>query len=314
MKGQKVVITGGAGFIGSNIAKALAKENQVIVIDDLSTGYIKNIQNLIDTKQIEFMKGSVTDRTLLQRTFSDVDVVFHLAAVVSVPKSIKDPITTHEVNVTGTLNVLLAAKDNAVDKVVFSSSCAVYGDPSEGQLPLKETTPLHPMSPYATSKFMGEYYCNIFSEIYALPTVCLRYFNVYGPHQDPYSEYAAVIPKFISSVSQEQSPIIYSDGKQTRDFIFIKDVVNANILAAESKVTGVFNIGSGTQISVNDLTRLIMKRNNKKLYPVYKKQQIGDIRHSLADISKAKEKLGYKPKFNVTKGLEETVKWIQNQA
>ncbi|MCG3221081.1 MAG: NAD-dependent epimerase/dehydratase family protein, partial [Candidatus Heimdallarchaeota archaeon] len=193
MSNKKILVTGGAGFIGSNLVKELVKKDSVTVIDDLSTGHIYNIQNLIDEQKITFVKGSVTDLDLLQESFKDVDFVFHLAAVSSVPKSIKDPVTTNAVNVNGMLNVLLAARDNNVKKVVYSSSCAVYGNPLK--CPIKENTKTNPLSPYAASKLMGEYYCQVFTDAYDLNTVSLRYFNVYGPQQDPKSEYAAVIPK-----------------------------------------------------------------------------------------------------------------------
>ena len=311
MKGKRVVVTGGAGFIGSNLARELAKNNTVIVIDDLSTGHLKNIKDLIDNKKIEFIKGSITDLELLQKTFKNVDYVFHQAAIPSVPRSIKDPIKTNYVNINGTLNVLIAAKDNNVKKVVYASSSSAYGDTPT--LPKKEDMKPCPLSPYAVSKLTGEYYCQVFTEVYDLPTACLRYFNVYGPNQDPTSEYAAVIPKFITNISNNKPPVIYGDGKQTRDFTFIKDTINANILAAKSKETGIFNIAGGKRVSIDDLAKLIMKKSGKDLKPVYEKPRPGDILHSLADISRAKEKLGYSPKFTLQSGLEETIKWFQKQ-
>lgn len=314
LNNKKIVITGGAGFIGSTLTHALAKvdlNNEVVVIDNLSTGRIENIQDLIDNKKIEFFKNSITDLVLLQKTFRGVDFVFHQAAVASVPKSVEDPITTHNVNVTGTLNVLLAARDNDVKKVVFSSSCAVYGNPPENQLPLKETTPPHPLSPYAASKLMGEYYCNVFSEVYDLSTVCLRYFNVYGPRQDPNGEYAAVIPKFINRVKGDKPLIIYGDGKQTRDFVFVDDVVNANILLAEKEETSskIFNVASGNDISINDLSESIIEMDNgfgKNIEILYEDFQPGDVRYSSADISKIKM-MGFKPECRLEDGLKKTI-------
>jgi len=311
LKGKCVVVTGGAGFIGSNLARALVKGNTVIVIDNLSTGYIKNIKDFVDTDEIKFIKGSVTDLDILQKTFKDVDYVFHLAALPSVSRSIQNPIESNYTNVNGTLNVLIAAKDNDVKKVIYSSSSSIYGDMPT--LSKKEDIKPCPLSPYAIGKLVGEYYCQVFTDVYGLSTVCFRYFNVYGPYQDPNSEYAAVIPKFITRASNGESPIIYGDGKQTRDFVFVKDTVNANVLAATSKETGVFNIACGKRITINDLARSIMKIIGKKLEPVYKEPRTGDIRHSLADISKAKQKLGYEPKFTLQKGLEETIKWFQKQ-
>ena len=310
MKKKRVVVTGGAGFIGSNLATALAKDdNNVIVIDDLSTGHFKNIQDLADINKIEFIKGSITDLDLLQKTFKDVDYVFHQAAVPSVPRSIKDPITTNYANINGTLNVLIAAKDNGVKKVVYASSSSTYGDTPK--LPKTEDMKQCPLSPYAVSKLTGEYYCEVFTGVYGLPTVCLRYFNVYGPRQDPLGDYAAVVPKFINRILNEKPPVIYGDGEQTRDFTFVKDVVNANILAVKNKATGVFNISSSKRITINELANLIMKIIGKNLTSVYTDPRPGDIMHSLADISKAKEKLGYIPKFDLTKGLKETVEWFK---
>ncbi len=313
MRHTNVVVTGGAGFIGSNLVRALSRLNNsyITIIDDLSTGNFWNIQDLVNTEKIKFIKGSITDLVLLKKTFNDVDYVFHQAAIPSVPRSIKNPINSNNVNINGTLNVLVAAKEKDVKKVVYASSSSVYGDAPT--LPKKEDMTLNPLSPYAISKLTGEYYCQVFTKIYGLPTVSLRYFNVYGPRQDASSDYAAVIPKFIYRVLNGEPPLIYGDGKQTRDFTFIEDVVHANILAVESKATGVFNIGGGKSITINDLAKLIMKICGKYFDPIYDDPQSGDPKHSLADISKAKEKLGYVPKFNLKRGLEETVKWFQKQ-
>ena len=311
MKSKQVVITGGAGFIGSNLVYALEKDNTIIVIDDLSTGNLNNIKSLIDKKSIKFIKGSITDIDFLQKTFKDIDYVFHQAAIPSVPRSIKDPIKSNYVNVNGTLNVLIAARDNNVKKVVYASSSSAYGDTPK--LPKKEDMKPQPLSPYAISKLTGEYYCQIFTEVYNLPTVSLRYFNVYGPNQDPLSEYAAVVPKFIKNTLNDKPPIIFGNGKQTRDFTFVRDAVNANILSAESKETGIFNIAGGKRISIYELSKLIMKIIGKEIEPVYDKTRPGDVLHSLADISKAKNKIGYQPKFSLEKGLEETIKWFQQK-
>jgi UDP-glucose 4-epimerase len=308
MEGKNVIITGGAGFIGSNLVKRLIEKNHVIVIDDLSTGHIKNIQNPITSEKIEFVKGSITDLELLQNTFKNIDYVFHEAAIPSVPRSIKDPFKNNLVNANGTLNILLAARDNQVKKVIYASSSSVYGDTPT--LPKKEEMNPCPLSPYAVSKLTGEYYCDVFTRIYHLPTISLRYFNVYGPSQDPNSEYAAVIPKFITNILNDKSPIIYGDGKQTRDFTFVHDVVNANILAAESLSTGIFNIAGGKRISINDLAKEIVKLSKKEIEFAYVEPREGDIKHSLADISKAKEGFGYTPKYEIYEGLKETIKWF----
>jgi len=305
---MKVVVTGGCGFIGSNIAEELIKKHYVVVIDDLSTGRIENIQSLQDKENFEFVRGNITDLGLLKQIFEDVDCIFHQAAIPSVQRSVENPLDTNEANIKGTLNVLIAARDCGVKKVVYASSSSVYGDTPE--LPKKENMKPNPQSPYAVSKLTGEYYCKVFSEIYGIKTVCLRYFNVYGPNQDPASEYAAVIPRFINRVLNNQPPIIFGDGNQTRDFTFVKDVVKANILAMEKNVEGVFNIAYGQQISINELANKIMEIVGVKLNPVYDKPRPGDIRNSLADISLAKQKLGYMPEYSLEKGLEVTIRWF----
>ena len=306
MKKKKVIVTGGAGFIGSNLAEELAlRGHQVIIIDNLSTGNLENIQPVLPVGQVDFIEGSITNLPLMQKAFSGADYVFHQAALPSVPRSIEDPETTDSVNITGTLNVLIAARDNAVKKLVFASSSSVYGDTPT--LPKTEDMPPNPLSPYAVTKITGEYYCQVFTRIYNLKTVCLRYFNVYGPRQDPKSAYAAVIPLFINAVLSGKSPVIFGDGEQTRDFTFVKDVVEANIQAAESEVTGVFNLGNSQRITISQLTKLIIditKNNNVK--PVYKDPRPGDIVHSLADTSKAKA-FGYNPRYSLEQGLKETI-------
>jgi UDP-glucose 4-epimerase len=309
MKNKRLVVTGGAGFIGSNIVRELVKNNTVIVIDDLSTGSLENIKDLIKTKKINFIKGNVTDYKLLNKTFSNVDYVFHQAAIASVPKSIEDPVASNNVNVNGTLNVLVASRDNNVKKVVFASSCSIYGD--SPILPKNEEMTTFPISPYSVNKLIGEYYCRIFTNIYRLKTASLRYFNVYGPGQNPKGDYAAVIPKFIGMILKNKSPEIYGDGEQTRDFVFVKDIVNANIIAAESKETGIFNIASGEQVSIKELVKLIIEITRKNIRIVHKKGRMGDIIHSSADISKAKKILNFNPKFTLKEGLKETIEWFR---
>ena len=312
IKGKRIVVTGGAGFIGSNLARALARDNEVVVLDDLSTGHLENIQDFVDDGTLQFVEGSVTDLDLLHRTCNGVDVVFHEAAIPSVPRSVKDPLKTSFTNVNGTLNALLAAKDNGVTKVVYASSSSVYGDTP--MLPKQEDMAPCPLSPYAVSKLAGEYYCQVFTEVYGLQTVSLRYFNVYGPRQDPRGDYAAVIPRFIQRVLDDKSPVVYGDGEQTRDFTFIDDVVNANIVAAEHESTGVFNIAGGTRVSINELAQAILKISGKQLELTYDAPRPGDVRHSLADISKAEQELGFKPQVDLIKGLEGTIEWFQKQS
>jgi len=308
MNGKNIVVTGGAGFIGSNLVRVLAKKNQVVVVDDLSTGHLENIKDLIDRHSIDFVKGSVANLKILQKAFLNVDYVFHLAAVTSIPRSIIDPYTTNKVNINGTLNVLISALNNNVKKVIFASSCAIYGNPSK--IPIKESTSPDPLSPYAISKLTGEYFCQFFNNVLNLPTVTLRYFNVYGPRQGFTGEYSTVIPKFISRILDNKPPIIYGDGKQTRDFFFVSDTVRANILAAKNEVSGVFNIASGKKLSIINLAKDIMGLMGKNLKPVYEKSRIGDIRHSFADISKAKIELNFEPKFSLNEGLKETLNWF----
>lgn len=312
MKEKKIVVTGGAGFIGSNLVRNLVNtKDHVVVIDDLSTGRLDNIQDLLDEKKIEFVEGSITDFDLLQDTLKGMEYVFHQAALPSVPRSIKDPLLTNSVNINGTLNVLVAAKASGVRKVVYASSSSVYGDTPT--LPKNESMSPNPLSPYAVSKLAGEYYCQVFSDVFHLPVVALRYFNVYGPRQDPLSEYAAVIPLFIRNILDDKSPVVYGDGEQTRDFTFIDDVVQANLRAVESNATGVFNAAGGKRISINELAQTVMKLCNKKLDIVYKTARPGDIMHSLADSSKAKNAFGYIPKYDIKKGLKETIEWYQKQ-
>jgi UDP-glucose 4-epimerase len=307
----KIVITGGAGFIGSHLAEELTRQgHHVIILDDLSTGKKENIEALLGKDNTEFIQGSITELPLLQKVFHGVHSVFHQAAVTSVPRSIKNPQLSHAVNATGTLNVLLAARENGVRKVIYASSSSVYGDTPT--LPKKEDMPPNPQSPYAVSKLTGEYYCRVFQQVYALPTVCLRYFNVYGPRQDPDSPYAAVIPAFLRKLFQGDSPIIYGDGEQSRDFTFVKDAVAANILASESKVTGIFNVGKGDRISINELARLAIRLIGNSVEPVHKEPRPGDVRHSLADISQIKA-FGYKPKFSLEEGLRETIRSFQHE-
>ena len=305
MKKKKVVITGGAGFIGSNLAYDLADDNTVIIVDDLSTGRIENLVNLIYKKNIMLIKGSILDRQLMEKTLSGVDYVFHQAAIQSVPRSIKDPLSTNEVNITGTLNVLVAAKKNNVKKVVFASSSSVYGDNRKS--PKTEDMNPNSQSPYALTKLVGENYCRIFNKVYGLSTICLRYFNVYGPLQNPNSEYTAVVPSFISRILKNEQPIIYGDGNQTRDFTFVQDAIRANILAAESQTNGVVNIGSGSNITINELAKTITRILGVNVQPLHEEPRAGDIRDSLADITLART-IGYEPQYKLEDGLHETIR------
>jgi UDP-glucose 4-epimerase len=303
---KKAVVTGGAGFIGSHIVEELIQQGYyVVILDDLSTGKLGNIEALLKDSDAKFVQGSVTKLSLLRRAFQGAQYVFHQAAIPSVPRSVAKPLASHEANVTGTLKVLITARECGVGKVIYASSSSVYGDTPT--LPKHEGMTPHPQSPYALTKCAGEHYCQIFEDIYGLPTASLRYFNVYGPRQDPESEYAAVIPKFAKRVRDSERPIIFGDGEQTRDFTFVKDVVQANLLAAESDATGVFNIGRGASTSLNELANLITSIMGKDLNTIYQESRPGDVKHSLADISRARELLGYHPKHSLRDGLELTI-------
>jgi UDP-glucose 4-epimerase len=306
---DKVVVTGGAGFIGSHLAEALAGEGyRVTIVDDLSGGRLVNIAGLAANPDVEFVRGSVTDMHLLKQALRGARYCFHLAAIPSVPRSIADPLPSLEVNIGGTLNVLLAARDNGVARVVFASSSSVYGDTPT--LPKREAMTPRPLSPYAVTKLTGEHYCRVFNDTYHLPTVCLRYFNVFGPRQDPDSPYAAVIPRFVKNITEGRPPVIYGDGEQTRDFTFVKDVVRANLLAAAADISGVINVSRGEAVTINRLAATILQEMGSDLRPEYRPARPGDIRDSLADISRAKG-IGYRPGESFEAGLRETLDWYR---
>ncbi len=306
---KKAIVTGGAGFIGSHLVdELLEKGYHVTCIDNLSTGSAENILHLNNQKSFEFVEGSITDIALLTKVFPGTDYVFHQAAIPSVPRSIANPVATNEANITGTLNVLTAAKDCQVRKVICASSSSVYGNTPT--LPKVETMVPSPLSPYAISKYTGEQYGKVFGLVYGFPVVSLRYFNVYGPRQSAKSEYAAVIPKFIARIQRNEPPIIFGDGTQTRDFTFVKDAVQANIKAAESDAVGVYNVGTGSRISLNELVEVLLELLGKpEIKPAYTDTRKGDVKDSLADISLAKT-FGYQPEYNIRKGLEEILKTV----
>jgi len=302
---KKVVVTGGAGFIGSHLAEQLAiNGDDVIILDNLSTGKMENIEHIIKLKNVSFVEGSILDLPLLEKVFRGTAHIFHHAASISVAESTEDPLKYNESNITGTLNVLLAAKNNKVKKVIFASSSAVYGDPTE--LPTKEDSSLNPLSPYAISKLVGEYYCTYFNNTCGLPTVCLRYFNVYGPRQDPLSEYASVIAAFIKRIHDGLPPIIHGDGEQSRDFVYIEDVVSANLILADSSSESTWNIGSGTSHTVNKIAEIMINILGSKQSPIYEKARIGDVKHTLPDITRARA-MGFVPEWNLHQGLATTI-------
>jgi nucleoside-diphosphate-sugar epimerase len=309
---DKYLVTGGAGFIGSHIAEELAAKGFFVrVLDNFLTGKEENIASFLDG--IELLRGDIRDLDLCREALEGIDYVLHQAALPSVPRSVEDPLLTTAINIEGTLNILLASKDASVKKVVFASSSSVYGD--DEHLPKKEGLKGNPLSPYAVTKLAGEKYCQVFSEIYGLPTVCLRYFNVFGPRQDPFSQYAAVIPNFIMRLLSGEPLIIHGDGEQSRDFTYVANVVEANLQAAQADdVSGqVLNLGNGVQTSVNALAETLMELMQKDIEPVHDEERPGDVRHSFADISKAESLLDYAPRVSLEDGLLKTIEWFSNQ-
>ena len=312
---ESVLVTGGAGFIGSNITEALlAKGYRVVILDDLSTGKMENILDLRQSDNLKFIKGSILESGLLRSIIKsdNVSLISHQAAVSSVSKSIADPVKTVETNIAGTANLLHIAAEYKCRRVVFASSSSIYGDAPE--LPKRETMTPCPKSPYAMSKCAKEMLGSVFSGLYGIQVVGLRYFNVYGKRQDPASDYAAVIPKFINKALGNEPIPIEGDGGQTRDFIYIDDVVNANLKALlENSVDGtVFNVANGEQTSIMDLARTIIEITGSKSEIVYKPARFGDVRDSVGDIEHAKKHLGYSKKVDIKKGLAETVAWYRD--
>lgn len=307
MSNKKVLVTGGAGFIGSNLVMELLKRGfSVKVLDNFSSGKRDNIKMF--EKDVELIEGDIRSYHIVREAVRETETIFHQAALPSVPRSVKDPITSNEVNVNGTLNVLDAAVSASVKRVVYASSSSVYGDNPE--LPKHEGMLPNPLSPYAVSKLAGEKYCAVFSRIYGLETIALRYFNVFGPNQDPASQYSAVIPKFIRAVGRNERPVIYGDGEQSRDFTYVSNVVEANILAsaAECEPGIAMNCACSGQVTLNQLVSKINTLLGKDVVPVYAEPRAGDIKHSFADISLATDKLGFRPSVDFEQGLELTVK------
>lgn len=296
---MKVMVTGGAGFIGSHITEYFQDKAEVVVFDNLRSGFKRNIENF----RMKFVEGSITDLPRLSEAAKGADYIFHLAAMISVPESVIKPLECVEINVNGTLNVLKAAAENKVKKVVLSSSAAIYGD--NPVVPKVETMLPEPKSPYAVTKLDGEYYLNLYKKEWGIGTVSLRYFNVFGPRQDPKSQYAAAIPIFVHNAVRDKDITIFGDGEQTRDFIYVKDVARANAMAIE-KGEGVYNVACGQKITINELARKIITMTNSKSKIVYAHERTGDVKHSLADISRIKA-LGFKPDFDRDEGLRKTI-------
>jgi nucleoside-diphosphate-sugar epimerase len=307
---MRYLVTGGAGFIGSNIVDELVRRgHKVVVLDDLSTGKQANLAGV--RSQIDFRVGSITDLAAVQLACKGADYVIHLAARTSVPKSVQDPLETNSVNIDGTLNVLVAARDAKVRRFVYAASSAAYGETPT--LPKIETMPPEPISPYGVTKYVGELYAQVFGRVYALENASIRYFNVFGPHQDPTSQYSGVLSRFMLAVIKGQAPVIYGDGEQSRDFTYIDNIVDVTLRACEAGGASgkVFNGGTGARITLNEVVALLVKITGKKIQKKYEAPRSGDIRDSQADVSLAKKVLGYQPLVQFEEGLKRTWEWYK---
>ncbi|MBM4026303.1 MAG: SDR family oxidoreductase [Planctomycetes bacterium] len=307
---QKFLVTGGAGFIGSNICKRLVAEGCFVrVVDNLLTGKRANLAPILD--RIEFVEADMGVPDVARAVVRDIDVVLHEGALPSVPRSVDDPALTHQHCVDATFTLLLAARDAGVKRFVYAASSSAYGDTPT--LPKVETMAPSPLSPYAVGKLVGEYYCSVFSKVYGLETISLRYFNVFGPHQDPASQYAAAIPAFVTAILRDQPPTIYGDGEQSRDFTYVDNVVQANLLAARAKETHgeVINVACGEAVTVNAIIATINQLLGKNVKPIYAPVRAGDVKHSLADITAARALIGFEPVVLFRAGLEKSIDWYR---
>ncbi|MET0391948.1 MAG: SDR family oxidoreductase [Chitinophagaceae bacterium] len=312
-----VLVTGGAGFIGSNLVESLMQDNRVSgvrILDNLATGSLRNIQELLTDPRVLFIEGDIRDYDTCLRACEGVNYISHQAALGSVPRSINDPLTSNNVNITGTLNVFTAAKEKGVKRIVYAASSSTYGD--HPGLPKVEDRIGRPLSPYAVTKYVNELYAQVYGSLYGMELIGLRYFNIFGPRQNPQGPYAAVIPLFVKALLQSQPPVINGDGTHSRDFTFVANAVQANIAAmfttnAEA-VNQVYNIACGEQTSLTELYTILQKEAGSTVAPVYGKERTGDVKHSLADISKAGEKLDYQPLVSVREGLHTTFDWYKN--
>jgi UDP-glucose 4-epimerase len=308
---ERFLVTGGAGFIGSNICRKLVSQGCFVrVLDNLLTGKKSNLAGVIE--KIEFMEADMGDSQVAHAAMRDIDVVLHQGALPSVPRSVDDPALTHQHCVDATFTLLLAARDAEVKRFVYAASSSAYGDAPTS--PKVETMPPNPLSPYAVGKLVGEYYCSVFCKVFGVETVSLRYFNVFGPYQDPSSQYAAVIPAFVTAIIRNQPPTIYGDGEQSRDFTYIDNIVEANLLAARAKRTSgeVINIACGQAITVNAIIDMINQLLGKKVKPTYVPARPGDVKHSLADITLARRLIGFKPTVQFREGLEKAINWYRD--
>lgn len=308
---NKFLVTGGAGFIGSNIARKLVSEGCFVrVIDNLLTGKKSNLAGIIE--RIEFIEADMGDMDITRKAMKDIDVVLHQGALPSVPRSLDNPAATHKHCVEATFNLLLAARDIGIKRFVYAASSSAYGDTPT--LPKVETMVSNPLSPYAAAKLVGEYYCSVFYKVFGLETISLRYFNVFGPYQDPTSQYAAAIPAFVTAILKDKPPTIYGDGEQSRDFTYIDNVVQANLLAARAQKTSgeMVNIACGQAVTVNQIIGMINECVGKDVKPIYTDTRPGDVKHSLADISLAEEIIGFKPVIHFKDGLELAIDWYRD--
>ena len=308
----EVLITGGAGFIGSNLTEALLKKGCFVrVLDNFSTGKRENLVFDKEYSSLDIFEGDICDLSTCQKAMRNVEYVFHQAALPSVQRSVENPQVSNAINVGGTLNILLAARDGKVKRVIYASSSSVYGDTPT--LPKHEEMNPHPLSPYALQKYVGEQYCRIFHELYGLDTISLRYFNIFGPKQDPNSLYSAVIPKFIDALVHDRPPTIFGDGEQSRDFTYIENVVQANLLAmsAERLHGEAINIACGKRTSLNQLLIILKEILGSARSPVYEEPRKGDVRHSLADIRRGKEVINYAPTVGIEMGLKKTIEFFK---
>ena len=310
---MRVLVTGGAGFIGSRLVERLLERGEEVrILDNFSTGHRVNLAGFAD--DVDVVEGDIQSYERVQTAVRDCDVVLHQAALPSVPRSIQDPLTSHATNATGTLNVLLASRHEGVRRLVFASSSSVYG--AAVGLPKRETMPTLPISPYASAKLAAESYCRSFHEVWGFETVALRYFNVFGPRQDPASEYAAVIPKFIAAYAENRAPVIFGDGEQSRDFTYVDNVVDANLAAVTAEGVGgkVFNVAYGERITLNELAAELRAQMGVDIDPVHGAPRPGDIPHSLADVQRARDELGYEPSIGFAEGLRRTVQHFSERA
>jgi nucleoside-diphosphate-sugar epimerase len=307
---EKFLVTGGAGFIGSNICKRLVSQGCFVrVVDNLSTGKKSNLADIID--KIEFIEADMGDEDVARSAMKDIDFCLHQGALPSVPRSVDNPAATHQHCLNATFTLLLAARDAGLKRFVYASSSSAYGDTPT--LPKIETMPPQPLSPYAAAKLASEYYAKVFYTVFGLETISLRYFNVFGPHQDPTSQYAAAIPAFVTAILKDQQPTIYGDGEQSRDFTYVDNVVDANLLATHAKKTSgqVINIACGQAVTVNETIDIINELLGRDTKPIYAAPRPGDVKHSLADISLAKKTIGYKPKVSFRDGLQKAIGWYR---